>query len=327
MLDLVEKLQGIVPGRETKRVLLTNSGTEAVEAAIKLARHHTKRKWIIAFHGSFHGRTMGSLSLTCSKARQRERFGPLIPMVAHVPYGDVEAIESQLFRYKMVPDEVAAVFVEPMQGEGGYVIPDDAFLSKLRTLCNKHGILMVGDEIQSGAGRTGKWFAFEHFDNAVPDIVLMAKGLASGMPLGAVIAPTSIMDWPPGSQGSTFGGNPICCAAAVATLDLIESGYMANAAKLGPHLIDSLNEIAERRKVIANARGLGLMCAVDVISRRTGKGDAKRRERILQAAFQRGVILLACGDTSIRFCPPLCINQAQLDVGLKLFDEAIAAAI
>ncbi len=326
MVDLMEKLASIVPGDFEKRVLLTNSGAEAIEAAFKVARHHTDRKWVIAFHGAFHGRTMGALSLTCSKARQKEKFGPLVPMVAHVPYGSLEAIENTLFKYQMSPDEVAAVFVEALQGEGGYIVPPPEFLPDLRNLCDKHGILLVCDEIQSGAGRTGKWFAFEHF-GIVPDLVTMAKGLASGMPLGAVIAPAKIMDWPPGAQGSTFGGNPVCCAAAVATLELVESGYMANAGRLGARLLSRLSEIAEHHKVVARPRGLGLMCALDVISRKTGKGDAKRRERILQAAFQRGLILLGCGEHAIRFCPPLCINETQLDVGLKLFDEAVTTVL
>ncbi|MEK6800100.1 MAG: acetyl ornithine aminotransferase family protein [Planctomycetota bacterium] len=323
MIEVVEKLSAIVPGRGPKRVLLTNSGTEAVEAAIKLCRRKTGRKWIIAFQGAFHGRTMGALSLTCSKARQKEFFGPLVPMVAHVPYGDASAIESQLFRYMMSPEEVAAIFVEPLQGEGGYVVPPAEFLPNLRKLCDKHGILLVCDEIQSGAGRTGKWFAFEHFD-VVPDVVLMAKGLASGMPLGAVITRAEIMDWPQGAQGSTFGGNPVCCAAAVATLELIESGMMANAVQLGERLRAELRAIGERRKLIGNVRGLGLMCGADVLNKRTGQGDAKLRERILLGAFERGLILLPCGEFSIRFCPPLCIDETRLDVGLKTFDEALA---
>ncbi len=326
MVELMERLAALVPGKSRKRVLLTNSGTEAVEAAFKLSRHHSNRKWVIAFYGAFHGRTMGSLSLTCSKSRQREKFGPLIPMVTHVPYGDVDAIESQLFRYKMEPSEVAAIFVEALQGEGGYVVPDPRFLPRLRALCDKHGILLVCDEIQSGAGRTGKWFAFEHF-GIVPDIVLMAKGLASGMPLGAVIAREEIMDWPPGAQGSTFGGNPVSCAAALATLKLVESTYMASAARLGERLRGSLSELAAKRKAITNVRGLGLMCAVDVVKPRTGKPDANLRDRFLQESFARGLVLLGCGETSIRFCPPLSINEVQLDVGLKLFDEAIATVV
>ncbi|MFQ5413469.1 MAG: aminotransferase class III-fold pyridoxal phosphate-dependent enzyme [Phycisphaerae bacterium] len=326
MVELVDRLASIVPGRSEKRVLLTNSGAEAVEAAIKLSRFHSGRRWIIAFHGAFHGRTMGALSLTCSKARQREGFGPLVPMVAHVPYGDAGAIESQLFRYQMGPGEVAAIFVEALQGEGGYVVPDASFLPKLRALCDKHGILLVCDEIQSGAGRTGKWFAYQHA-GIVPDITLMAKGLASGMPLGAVIARAEVMNWPPGAQGSTFGGNPVCCAAALATLDLVESQYMAHAARLGERLREGLIAIAERRKCVANVRGLGLMLGVDVVNRRTGKRCPKLRGQLLTEAFRRGVLLLGCGETGIRFCPPLCINEAQLDVALKLFDEAVATVV
>ncbi len=326
MIELMEKLASIAPMKGAKRVLLTNSGAEAVEAAIKLSRHYTGRKWLIAFHGAFHGRTMGALSLTCSKARQKARFGPLVPMVAHVPYGDAAAIESQLFRYQMAPDEVAAIFVEALQGEGGYVTPPPHFLPDLRALCDKHDILLVCDEIQSGTGRTGKWFAFQHHD-ILPDMILMAKGLASGMPLGAVIARGEIMNWSPGAQGSTFGGNPVCCAAALATLELVEAGLMANAAERGKHLRSELGAIAERRKVVANVRGLGLMCGADVVNRRSGKTDPKLRARLLQAAFERGLLLLPCGEAAIRFCPPLCINETQLDVGLKLFDEAVASVV
>jgi len=323
MAELMEKLAGLVPSDVPKRVFLTNSGTEAVEAALKLARFATDRKWIIAFHGAFHGRTMGSLSLTSSKVRQRKGFGPFVPMIAHSPYGDADAIESTLFRQQMAPTEVAAIFVEAMQGEGGYVVPPADFLPKLRALCDRHGILLVCDEIQSGMGRTGKWFAFEHF-GVVPDMVLVAKGIASGMPLGALIAPADLMAWGPGAHASTFGGNPVCCAAALATLELIESHYMATAASLGQRLRDTLGEAAARHKTLTNVRGLGLMCALDVAHRRTGKGDPKLRDRILMEVFNRGVILLPCGESGIRFCPPLCINQAQLDVGLRIFEEAVA---
>ena len=326
MVQLVEKLAAIAPGNEPKRVFLTNSGAEAVEGAVKLARYHTRRKGLIAFHGAFHGRTMGALSLTCSKARQRERFGPFVPMVYHVPYGEVDSIESELFRFQISPDEVAAIFVEPLQGEGGYIVPEPQFLPALRALCDKHKILLVCDEIQSGAGRTGKWFACEHFD-VVPDIVLMAKGIASGMPLGALIARADIMDWPSGAHGSTFGGNPVCCAAAMATLELIETGLMQNAARLGSRLIGELKKICDARKTVANARGLGMMCAVDVVNRRTGKGDVRLRKRVLQGAFDRGLVLLPCGEVSIRFCPPLCINETQLDVGLRIFDEALTTVV
>ncbi len=323
LVDLTEKLASIVPGDFPKKVFLTNSGTEATECALKLARYHTNRKWIIAFHGAFHGRTMGALSLTCSKFKQRERFGPFVPMTAHVPYGDADAIETQLFKQMMSPSEVAAIFVEPVQGEGGYIIPPAEFLPKLRALCDKHGILLVCDEVQSGCGRTGKWFACEHF-GVVPDITLIAKGVASGMPIGAVVARADVMSWPPGAQGSTYGGNPVCCAAALATLEQIETHYLANVVKLGPRLLGTLSDIAERRKTITNVRGLGFMCAVDVINRRTGKADVKLRTKILESSFERGLVLLPCGDCGIRFCPPLCINESQLDVGLKVFDEALA---
>lgn len=324
MVELMEKLAKIVPGPSAKRVFLTNSGAEAVEAAFKVARHHTNRKWVIAFHGAFHGRTMGALSLTCSKARQKEKFGPLVPMVAHVPYGNVDAIEATLFKHQMSPNEVAAIFVEAVQGEGGYIVPPPEFLPELRELCTKHGILLVCDEIQSGIGRTGKWFAFEHF-GIVPDLVTVAKGLASGMPLGAVIASADIMSWPPGAQGSTFGGNPVCCAAALATLELVESSMMGNAERLGKRLLDRLATMVDSKKGVANPRGLGLMCGFDIVNRKTGKGDGKRRQKILVAAFERGLILLGCGETGIRICPPLCINEGQLDIGLRLLDETIAS--
>lgn len=323
MIELMERLASIAPGDHAQRVLLTNSGAEAVEDTIKLVRYHSKRKWIIGFYGAFHGRTMGSLSLTCSKAAHRENFGPLIPMVTHMPYGDVDALEAQLLKRETAPNEVAAIFVEALQGEGGYVVPDADFLPRLRSFCDRHRILLVCDEIHTGTGRTGKWFAFEHF-NTVPDVILMAKGLASGMPLGAVIARADVMRWPPDTQGSPLGGNPVCCAAALATLSLVESTYMNNAATLGPKLLARLSQVGQKRKVIADVRGLGLMCGVDVVNRRSGKPDAKLRHRILQASFQRGLILLPCGDTGIRFCPPLCINETQLDVGVKTFDEVLS---
>ena len=324
MVELVERLAGLMPGDESWRVFLTNSGTEATEAAFKLARYHTKRKWVIAFYGAFHGRSMGALSLTASKTRQQTGFGPLVPMVAHVPYGDASAIDT-LFRHKFEPTEVAAVFVEAIQGEGGYIIPSGDFLPQLRAMCDKHRILLVCDEIQSGMGRTGKWFAFEHF-GVVPDIVLMAKGIASGMPLGAVLAPEKIMNWPPASHASTFGGNPVACAAALATLDLVEAHFMANAAKLGEVLLTRLQGLASKHATLQNARGLGLMCAIDIVHRRTDKADPALRGRILQGAFQRGLIMLGCGETGIRFCPPLCVNETQLDIGLKLFDETVQTA-
>ncbi len=325
MVELLERLNKITPGPGRKNIFLTNSGTEATEGAIKLARFHTKRKWLISFHGCFHGRSCGSLGLTCSKTAQQAHFGPVLPMTAQVPYGDIAAIEEQLFVQKIAPDEVAAIFVEALQGEGGYLPAPDGFPQKLRALCDKHGILLVCDEVQSGIGRTGKWWAFEHY-GIVPDIVLSAKGLASGMPLGAIIAQEKIATWGPGAHGSTFGGNPLACAAACATIDLIESAYMKNAEQQGARVRAALSAMAARQPGLANVRGLGLMNAVDIVDPATGKGDAKRRLAILQEAFRRGLILLGCGAKGIRFCPPLCIEGDQVDTGMRLFEEAVAAA-
>jgi 4-aminobutyrate aminotransferase len=246
-------------------------------------------------------------------------------MTAQVPFGDASAIETTLFRYQMTPGEVAAIFVEPIQGEGGYIVSPPKFMSDLRALCDKHGIILIADEIQSGTGRTGKWFAYEHF-GVEPDITLMSKGIASGMPLGAVIAREGIMDWPEGAQGSTFGGNPVCCAAAMATLNLVEQKYMANAARMGKLLLERLGDVATAHKCIGSPRGLGLMCGVDVLNSKTGAADPKLREKILQACYDKGLILLGCGETAIRFCPPLCITADELETGLALFDQAIAAS-
>ncbi len=325
MVRLVEKLAEIAPWRETDktRVYLTNSGAETVEAAIKLARYHTSRKRIIAFDGAFHGRTMGALSLTASKYKQKLRFGPLVPMVSHVPYGSIEEITDNLFKRHFSPDEVAAIFVEPVQGEGGYQFPAPDFMPALRALCDKHRILLVADEIQSGIGRTGKWWACDH-DGVVPDIICSAKGLASGMPLGALITKERVMDWPPGAQGSTFGGNPVCCASALATLELVESTYMANAAKLGAHTLETLKQMESKHAAMAGSRGQGLMLAFDVVKgRNKDKFDPQLSDRIIQEAFNRGLLLLPCGEHSIRITPPLCINQTQLDVGLMVLDEAL----
>jgi len=324
MVQLMQKLAAITPGKGPKRVLLTNSGTEATEAAFKLARFHTNRKWAIGFHGAFHGRTMGSLSLTCSKARQKQGFGPLVPMVAHSPYGSTDFIENSLFKQQMRPDEVAAIFFEPIQGEGGYIIPEPPFVHHLRRLCDEHGILLICDEIQSGMGRTGKMWAVEHF-GVVPDIMLIAKGVASGMPIAAVVAQEPIMNWPPGAQGSTYGGNPVSCAAALATIELVEAGLMRNAAVLGPIRLDRLRRLSERYPCIVRPRGLGLMSAIDVVNPRSTKPDPALRARLLLEAFNRGVILLPCGETGVRFCPPLVITQAQLTSGLDIFESAVSA--
>jgi 4-aminobutyrate aminotransferase len=326
MVELMEKLARLAPGKGPKRVLLTNSGTETVEAAFLLARYHTGRKWVISFHGAFHGRTMGALSLTCSDTGFSSRVEPLVPMVAHVPYGDLDAIEHQLFAYKMQPDEVAAIFVEPIQGRGGYIVPDSSFMTRLRSLCDKHGILLVVDEIQTGMGRTGKWFAVQHF-GVVPDMLLVADGLASGMPLGALIAGTEISRWPAGTLTGTCSGNPASCAAALASIELIETGFLTNANTCGDWLFTKLTELAARFKCLTNVRGIGLLAAIDVVNARSGKSDPRLRERIVQEAFQRGLILLRGEGASIRFCPPLCINRTQLEVGLQLFGEAVATVM
>jgi len=326
MIALAEKLSEIAPGTRAKRVLFTNSGTEAIEASMKLARHATGRKWIIAFYGAFHGRSMGALSLTASKVRQKERFGPLVPMVAHADYGDVDSIEQTLFKREVPPDEVAAVFVEPILGEGGYIVPPDGFLPRLRELCTRHGILLVADEIQSGMGRTGRMFAVEH-GNVVPDVICMAKGIASGMPLGAVIAGADVMRWPPGSQGSTFGGNPVACAAALASIELLEEGLMGNADELGRLAMARLRAVAERQPMIAQIRGRGLMIGVDFVREPAVRDSAGPfRDRVVQEAFRRGLATLGCGETAIRISPPLCIDRAELEAGLSVFEEAIAAA-
>jgi 4-aminobutyrate aminotransferase len=341
MIELAEKLASMAPGDEPKRVYFTNSGAETIESAFKLARHHTNRKWVISFYGAFHGRTMGALALTSSKARQKERFGPLTSMVAHVDYADchrcplnltypecdtacVADIENTLFKREVPPDEVAAIFVEPVMGEGGYIVPPSTFLPKLRKLCDRHGILLVADEIQTGMGRTGRMFACEH-TGVVPDILCLAKGLASGMPLGAVVAPGRIMNWPAGSHGSTFGGNPVSCAASLATIDLLERQLVDNARQLGEVGMRKLDQMAARRKCLSHVQGLGLMIGVEVVkSRDPHRPDPKMRDRIIEEAFQRGLLLLGCGESAIRVCPPLCINRAQLEVGLDVFDEAVA---
>ncbi|MEE9296721.1 MAG: acetyl ornithine aminotransferase family protein [Phycisphaerae bacterium] len=323
MIRLCEKLSEIAPGDAPKRVFLTNSGTETVEAAIKLARRATGRKWLIAFYGAFHGRTMGSLSLTSSKVRQKQGFGPLLPMVAHAPYGDIGALRG-LFQREADPQEVAAIFVETMQGESGYNLPPKTFLKELRALCDEHGILLVCDEIQSGMGRTGRWFACDHYD-VVPDVVCVAKGIASGMPIGALIARRDIMDWPPGAHGSTFGGNPLSCAAALATIELVEGGYMEAADRLGGVLRDRLSEICERQPSVGEVRGLGLMTGVTAYDARRQPSN-ELRDAITRQAFSRGLILLGCGDTSLRFAPPLCITEDELNTGLDLFEQAVKAA-
>ncbi|MEK6600405.1 MAG: acetyl ornithine aminotransferase family protein [Candidatus Binatota bacterium] len=321
MAELAEKLCWLAPGASPKKVFLTNSGTEAVEAAIKLARYSTRRTHLIAFLGAFHGRTLGSLSLTASRSSHRAHFGPLLPDVHHVPYGieGVHALENKLFLHKMRPDEVAAIVVEPIQGEGGYVVPPSDFLGKLKKICERYGILLVMDEIQSGFGRTGKMFACEHW-GVEPDILCVAKGIASGLPLGAMIARSEISTWTPGTHGSTFGGNPVACAAALATIELIENGLVRNAAEVGAYLKKRLTELKAAYPVISDVRGLGLMIGVEFARQDAARTpDAKLRDQLILRAFENGLLLLGCGESTIRFCPPLIVSKGEADTAVEIF--------
>ncbi|MEA2008460.1 MAG: acetyl ornithine aminotransferase family protein [Chloroflexota bacterium] len=340
-ISLAERLAKLAPGDSPKKVFLGNSGAEAVEAALKLSRYHTGRSHIIAFFGAFHGRTMGAVSLTASKPKYHKGFGPLLPDITHIPYGYcyrcpynlthpecdlacVDYIEDKLFTHTIAPTEVAAIFVEPIQGEGGYIVPPEGWLTKIRALCDKYGILLVADEVQSGIGRTGKMFASEHW-NVEPDIICSAKALASGMPISAMIAKESVMTWPPGSHGSTYGGNPVACAAAHATLDVIESeGLMENATQVGDQLLKKLNDLKASSKLIGDVRGLGLMIGVELVTNKETKQRAKQEvEEVIQESFRRGLILLPCGPNTIRFAPPLNITVDEMNVAYDIFAEAL----
>jgi len=337
---LCERLAHIAPGPSRKRVFLTNSGTEAVEGAIKLARNSTRRPAIIAFDGSFHGRTYGAMSLTSSKAVQRAGYGPMLPEVYHVAYANryrcahcrdlpactldcVRAIETELFARRLAPSDVAAIFVEPIQGEGGYVVPPRGFLTALRELCDRHGILLVIDEVQSGIGRTGKMFACE-YDGVEPDILLTAKGLGSGMPIGAIVAREAIMTWGPGGHGSTFGGNPVCCAAALATLDLVEGGLTTNAQVMGERVMSGLQRLAERHETIGDVRGVGLMIGVEFVADRVTREPApKVVHELVQRAFRRGLLLLGAGKSALRLAPPLVVDAYDVDTALAMIDDVL----
>lgn len=342
-IGLAERLGRLAPGPGKKRVFLGNSGAEAVEAALKLVRYHTKRPLLLGFLGSFHGRTLGAVSLTASKSVYHHGFGPLLPGISHVPYAYcyrcafnlsypdcdlacVDYIEDVLFARTIPPEEVAAVFIEPVQGEGGYIVPPPGWLGKLRALCDKYGILVVDDEVQSGMGRTGKMFAIEHW-GVEPDIICSAKALASGMPLSAMIARQEVMTWPLGSHGSTFGGNPVCCAAAQATLDVIEEeGLLENADRVGRWLLGNLRDLADESRLIGDVRGLGLMIGVELVKDKATKKMAKKEtEAVMLECFRRGLLVLPCGPNSIRFSPPLIITQAQASTALEIFAEALAA--
>ena len=325
--DLAEKLAAIAPmGGAPVRSFLSNSGTEAVEAALKLAGHHTGRPNVVAFLGGFHGRSLGSLSLTASKARQRAGFGVVMPGSFHAPYHDpyggpgltgADYIEQVLFSKLTHPDDVAAVFVEPIQGEGGYIVPPAGWLADLRALCDRHGILLVMDEVQTGIGRTGTMWACEH-DGVEPDIMCIGKGLASGLPLAGIIARSEVMDWEPGGHGSTFGGNPVACAAALATIELVEAGLADNAARVGSRLLSSLQALADRQPLLTQVRGRGLMIGLDL----PDHDDAVRLE---QECFRRGLLVLTCGERSVRFAPPLVVTDEQADTAVGIVEDALAA--
>ena len=306
------------------RVFFTNSGAESLEGALKLARYYTGRWRVVAFVGGFHGRTYGAMSLTGSKTVQMQGFGPLVPGVTHIPYGthaSLDYLEQTLFRSMLPPSEVAAIVVEAIQGEGGYIVPDDGFLERLREICDRNQILLIDDEVQAGMGRTGKLFAIEHW-GVMPDIITLAKGIASGMPLGAVLARPEIMTWPPGSHANTFGGNPVACAAANATLKLLDSGLMRNAHERGLQLQAGLIDLAQCFSHISTPRGKGLMVAIDIHNSR-GTLDPESRDRILKAAFHQGLLLLSCGQSAIRFCPALVISAKQIEIALNILADIL----
>jgi 4-aminobutyrate aminotransferase len=300
------------------QVFLTNSGTEAVEAGLKLARHHTKRAHLIAFRGGFHGRSMGSLSLTASKSKYRAHFGPLLAGVHHGEYGNLESVERDLFHHTVSPEEVAAIVLEPILGEGGYIVPPREFLAGLRALCDRHGILLVFDEVQSGMGRTGKLFAAEHF-GVMPDVFLLGKGIASGMPLGAMMARKRVMTWPHGTHGSTCGGNPVCIAAALATMDLLDSELCTRSQTVGARLIHRLREGLASARAVEEVRGLGLMIGVEF---RTKELSAK----VAETCYRRGLLVLECGDKAIRLSPPLILTEAQADTAAEIFIDVCRKA-
>jgi 4-aminobutyrate aminotransferase len=341
LVELAEKLASIAPGKEAKKVYFGNSGAEAVEAAIKLARYHTKRDKLIAFHGAFHGRTMGALSLTASRAVQRKGFGTLLPGVFHMPFPDtyrgtygvrpeqasadcLSYLVNELFRRRVDPEEVAAIFIEPIQGEGGYLPAPAEFLQGLERICRQHGILLVADEVQSGMGRTGKWWAVEHA-GVEPDIICTAKGIASGMPLSAIITRASVMDWTPGAHASTFGGNPVCIAASLATLSLLERKYIANAARMGDFIFHRIGDWPQRHKIVGEVRGKGPMIGIEFVrDQKTKEKAPDLRSRIIQMAFHKGLLVLGSGDTTLRLCPPLVIDEEQADFAVRTLEACIA---
>jgi 4-aminobutyrate aminotransferase len=343
MVTLAEKLAEIAPGDVPRRVSFGNSGAEAIEGCIKLARWSTGRDKIIAFFGSFHGRTMGALSLTARKAVQRSGFGPLVPGVVHTPYPYcyrcpfgkepdscavecVKHIEDTLLKTIAPPQETAAIVVEPVQGEGGYIVPPKKFFDELARVAQQNGILLVCDEVQSGMGRTGKMWASQHFD-LVPDILAVAKGIASGMPLGATVARADLMTWPPGAHASTFGGNPVCCAASLATIALLQEGLVNNAARMGAHIRSRMSDWPARFPSVGEVRGLGLMIGVELVrDRKTRERAPQLRDRVVNLAFDRGLLVLGAGENSIRLCPPLVVTRDQCDFAIDTLEECLKVA-
>ncbi|MCC6363536.1 MAG: acetyl ornithine aminotransferase family protein [Bryobacterales bacterium] len=344
MVALAEKLARVAPGNVPRRVYFGNSGTEAVEAALKMARYHTGRDKFIAFLGGFHGRTMGSLSLTGSKSVQRKGFGPLVPGVTHIPYAYcyrcaygkspdtcavecVKVIEEQLVKTILPAEELAAIVLEPVQGEGGYVAPPQKFFDELQRVAAKLGVLIIADEVQSGMGRTGRMWASEHFA-LNPDILTVAKGIASGLPLGATIARAELMQWKPGAHASTFGGNPVAVEASLATLELLEEGLVENAAKVGAHMMNRLREWPARYGRVGEVRGLGLMIGIEFVKdQATRERDAALRDRVSQLAFERGVLVLGAGQNSIRLSPPLVVTRDQADYALDVLEDCLLEAV
>ncbi|MFP5209835.1 MAG: acetyl ornithine aminotransferase family protein [Acidobacteriota bacterium] len=340
--DLAERLSAVAPMPGPHRFFYGNSGAEAIECALKLARYHTGRQHVISFLGAFHGRTMGALSLTGSKPQQKRRFSPLVPGVTHVRYPyvyrgctggaqDAEAfslgcaryIEEKLFKTILPPEEVAAIFIEPIQGEGGYVVAPDNFMRELRAICDRHGILLVVDEVQSGCGRTGKWWAVEH-SGVEPDIVCIAKGIASGMPLGICMSRAEIMDWVPGSHASTFGGNPVSIAAALATMDIIEREAKDNAGRIGELMLKRLQGWKQTHPLVGDVRGRGLMIGIELVKDRATREPATElRNRVETLAFERGLMVLGCGETTIRLAPPLVLNEYEATVALDILEDAL----
>ncbi len=339
--SLAARLSEITPGPKERRVFFGNSGAEAIEAALKLSHYHTKRPRILAFLGAFHGRTMGALSLTASKVIHERGFYPLVPGVTHVPYAYcyrcpyhhqqypgcstacVDWIREDLFKRSIPPEEVAAIFVEPIQGEGGYIVPPPDFHQKLYKLAKEFGILFVDDEVQCGMGRTGKMMAIEHW-RVVPDIMALAKGIASGMPLGATVSQSEVMDWVPGSHASTFGGNPISCRAALATIDLLEKGLIENAARLGAYILEKLRDLQKRFLLMGDVRGKGLMIGIELVKDRQTKEKAiEERTKIIRACFEKGLLILGAGENVIRFSPPLIITRKHADIALTIFEEVL----